>query len=223
MKTTTKTKTVSTHVGNKKDEISLTRNIISVQKGFVCPPDNSQDNRVAVATVQTHLMQWGYMLTEKAFNELSKSNISFIHNFNNEVIEYLKMVLGGKHNYVPLYKNFPEEVMSFTDFELFLNTIIHYWTRGEWEPGTKEYEKPINFENIKYNMIDYGTSERFSQIFTDLVSINQSLTPQDLDIIKWFVNSGEKLVFPSQIPFKENLCTVISEIMKSGQEIKFEN
>lgn len=203
-----KTETKTTKKTQSKDEIVLTKNIIALQKGFVNPQNDSQDNRIAVATVQTHLMQWGYMLTEKAFNELSKSNISFIENFHDEVIGYLKVVLGGKYNYEPLYKNFPEEVMSFTDFELFLNTVIHYWTGGAWEPGSAKYEKPIKFENIKYTMIDYGTTERFSQIFTDLVSINQSLTPQDLEIIKWFVNSGEKLVFPSQIPFKENLCTL---------------
>jgi hypothetical protein len=107
------------------DKIILTKNIISVQKGFVCPP--SDENHLAdcaVATVQTHLMQWGYMLTEKAFNELSKSNISFIENFHDEVIGYLKIVLGGKYKYEPLYKNFPEEVMSFTDFELFLKITI---------------------------------------------------------------------------------------------------
>ncbi|MFM7989328.1 MAG: hypothetical protein ACKPKO_59440, partial [Candidatus Fonsibacter sp.] len=57
-------------------------------------------------------------------------------------------------------------------------------------------------------MIKYGTSERFSKIFTDLVSINTSLTPQDLEIVKWFVSSGETLVFPNVIPFKENLCTL---------------
>lgn len=173
---------------------------------MVCPTDDGQDNKIVVATLQTHLMQWGYMLDEKAFNELSKSNISFIQNFHDEVIDYLRNVMGGKGNYVPLYKNFPEEVISTSDFDLFLNTVIHYWTRGEWEPTEVVFERPINFENIKYNMIGYGTN--FSQIFTDLVSINQSLTPQDLEIVKWFVNSGEKLVFPSQIPFKENLCTL---------------
>ena len=45
---------------------------------------------------------------------------------------------------------------------------------------------------------------------------------EDLDIVKWFVESGSVLRFPDQIPFKENLCTVLGEIIKSGQEIKIE-
>lgn len=185
-----------------------TRNLVSFQKGLVCPPNDGMDNRIAVATVQSHLMQWGYMLDEDAFFELSKSDLSFIQNLNDEVLNHLKNVMGGKRNYQPLYKNFPQEVMVMSDFELYFNAIRHYWSNGTWEPSTHTYEKDIKFEKIKYNLIKYSTSERFSKIFTDLVSINTSLTPQDLEIVKWFVNSGEKLVFPDTIPFKENLCTL---------------
>ncbi len=185
-----------------------TKNLVALQKGLVCPPNDGMDNRIAVATVQSHLMQWGYMLNEDSFFALSKSDLSFIETFNNEVITHLKDVMGGKRNYQPLYKNFPQEVMVMSDFELYFNAIRHYWSNGTWEPSNHTYEKDIKFEKIKYNLIKYGDSERFSKIFTDLVSINTSLTPQDLEIIKWFVNSGEKLVFPDTVPFKENLCTL---------------
>ena len=185
-----------------------TRNIISLQKGLVCPPNDGMDNRIEVATVQSHLMQWGYMLDEDSFFALSKSDLSFIQKFNDEVITHLKNVMGGRHNYQPLYKNFPQEVMVMSDFELYMNAIMHYWSNGQWEPSTHTYEKEIKFEKIKYNLIKYGTSERFSQIFTDLVSLNTSLAPQDLEIVKWFVTNNETLIFPNTIPFKENLCTL---------------
>ena len=186
----------------------MTRNIIALQKGLVCPSNDGMDNRITVATVQSHLMQWGYMLDEDAFTELSKSDLPFIVKFNDEVITYLRKISGGKYKHEPLYKNFPQEVMSKSDFELYLNAIRHYWSNGTWEPSTVTYEKPIKFEKIKYTLIKYGTAERFSRIFTDLVSINQSLTPTDLEVVKWFVTSGEKLIFPSVVPFKENLCTL---------------
>ena len=188
--------------------MKLTKNIVALQKGLVAPSNDGMDNRIAVATVQAHLMEWGYMLDQDAFFALAKSDLSFITNFNDEVISYLKEVMGGKRNYEPLYKNFPQEVMSMSDFELYLNAILHYWSNGTWEPSTVTYEKPIKFENVKYNVIKVATQERFEQIFTDLVSINTSLSPQDMEVVKWFVESGEKLVFPQVIPFKENLCTL---------------
>ena len=188
--------------------MKLTKNIVALQKGLVAPSNDGMDNRIAVATVQAHLMEWGYMLDQDAFFALAKSDLSFITNFNDEVISYLKEVMGGKRNYEPLYKNFPQEVMSMSDFELYLNAILHYWSNGTWEPSTVTYEKPIKFENVKYIVIKVATQERFEQIFTDLVSINTSLSPQDMEVVKWFVESGEKLVFPQVIPFKENLCTL---------------
>jgi len=188
--------------------MKLTRNIVSLQKGFVCPPNDGMDNRISVSTVQAHLMSWGYMLDQDAFVELSKSDLSFITNFHDEVINYLKEITGGNRTYLPLYKNFPQEVMSKSDSELFFNAIFHYWSNGTWEPSTVEFDKPIKFETIKYRMIGYATSERFSQIFTDLVSINTSLTPADLNVVKWFVENEKTLVFPKVVPFKENLCTL---------------
>ena len=186
----------------------LTRNIVALQKGIVCPSNDGMDNRIAVATVQSHLMQWGYMLDEDAFLALSKSDLSVIEAFNNEVIPYLRNVMGGKYNFEPLYKNFPQEVMSLSDSELFWNAIRHYWSNGNWEPSTVEYERPIKFEKIKYTMIKYGDADRFARIFTDLVSINTSLIPEDLRVITWFVENKENLVFPGVVPFKENLCTL---------------
>jgi hypothetical protein len=188
--------------------MKLSKNIVALQKNLVCPSNDGMDNRIPVATLQAHLMQWGYMLDEEAFTELSKSDLSVIENFNNEVITYLKEITGGNRNYQPLYKNFPSEVMLKSDFELYINAITHYWSNGTWEPSTDEFEKPIKFEKITYKLIKYGTSEKFSNIFTDLVSINTSLTPTDMDVVKWFVNSGETLTFPNTIPFKENLCTL---------------
>jgi len=201
--------------------MKLTRNIVALQKGLVCPSNDGLDNRIPVATVQAHLMSFGYMLDEDAFAELSKSDLSEIQKFNDEVISYLREITGGKRNFTALYKNFPEEVMSKSDSELFYNAIRHYWSNGTWEPSTATYERPIKFEKIKYTMIKYGTQERFERIFTDLVSINTSLTPSDLNIVKWFAETNQKLVFPDVIPFKENLCVIFGELIKNNVEIIF--
>lgn len=190
--------------------MKLTHNIIALQKGFVCAPNNENNNLNEVATVQTNLMQFGYMLNGEAMDNLKKSSISFIRNFNDEVLNYLKNVLGGSHNFTPLYKNFPEEVMSKSDCELFVNAILHYLTHGAWEPSTVTYEKPISFESIDYTIIGWGDTDKFNSIFTDLVSLNTSLRPQDMEIINWFVTNKQPLIFPTSIPFKETLCTLAS-------------
>ena len=200
--------------------MNLNKNVIALQKGKVLSIDNGMDNRRMVATVQSHLMQWGYMLTEDAFMGLSKADVSVIELFNNETIAYLTVLKGGKYNYTPLYKNFPQEVMAKTDSELFWDSLKLYWGGSKnWQSG-KEYSREIKFENIKYKMLDAMSDVEFQNIFTTLVSINTPLTPNDLSVVKWFVeNEKDNLIFPQSIPLKENLCTLAAMQIK-GLPIK---
>ena len=197
----------------------MNKNTIALLKGLVCPTNDGMDNRIAVSTVQVHLMQYGYMLDEDAFEAMGKADLSWIKNFHDDAVSFFNEAMGGKKKFVALYKNFPAEVMSKSEGELMYNLVKHYWSHGTWEPTEHVWERPIKFENVKYNVLKYADPTRFAKIFTDLISINTSLMPQDLDIVKWFVTNGEELVFPQQIPFKENLMT-LAAMGISGLPIK---
>lgn len=188
--------------------MGLTKNIVALQKGLVVCPNDGQDNLPLVSTTNAHLMTMGYMLDGKATEMLAKANREYIVNFHDEVMKYLKLILGGDKDYKPIYKNFPQEVMNKTDIELFAGAIVHYMSNGTWEPPTVPYEKDLKFEDVKYTILAYATETKFNEIFTNLVSINTSLTKQDMEIIQWFARTNQTLVFPEVIPFKENLCTL---------------
>jgi hypothetical protein len=193
--------------------MKMTKNTIALYKGFVCLSVSTENNRNLALTVQANLMQYGYMLSEEAFQFLSNANRTDIINFNDECITYLKEMMGGRYAYEPMYKNFPEEVMSMSDCELFWNQIIHYLSNGEWMPESIEMERPVKFENIKYTVLESISQERFMQIFTDLCSINTSLTPVDRVIVEWFCKEYGNLMnglLPKEVPFKETLCALAS-------------
>lgn len=188
----------------------MNKNSIALLKGFVCPEDFAVDNRIAVSTVQAKLMQYGYMLDEEAFVAMSRADLSWISNFFEQTTKFLKNAMGGKYNHKPLYKGFPAEVMNKKDVELFFDALKHYWSNGEWVPQSSELEfaPDFAFEKVKYTVLKYADQDTFNKIFTDLVSINTSLMPQDMEIIQWFVMNKQTLVMPDVIPFKENLCTL---------------
>jgi len=193
--------------------MKLSKNTIALYKGFVSFSVSTENNRNLALTVQANLMYYGFMLSEEALNSLSSASRNEIIQFNDEVIEFLKEQMGGRYNYQPLYKNFPEEVMSMSDCELFFNQIIHYLSNGEWSPESVEMERPVKFENIKYTVLEPITHKRFLQIFTDLCSINTSLTPVDSMIILWFCkeySTSLNSILPKEIPFKETLCMLAS-------------
>ena len=189
-------------------KVDLSKNIIQFRNKFVNLKDSGENNIQMAMSVSSELMQFGYLLNQEAILNMSRASKEDIVIFHNEVISYLKIMTGSNRNYTPFWKGFPQEVMSKSETELWLHQIAHYLSNGSYEPNTFTKERSTAFEQSKYTTIDAGSNEMFLNIFTKLVSVNNSLTPDDMDIVVWFSESEYDLVFPSSIPFKENLCTL---------------
>jgi len=201
MTTATKTKT-----GLSKG--TLTKNVIQFRNKFINLPNEGKKNRELSLSVLSELMQFGYILSPEAIDNLASASRENIISFHDEVISYLKFLTGAGRNYKAFWPGFPEQVMEKSEAELWFHQAVYYWTNCKYEPNAWTKERPTAFEQSKYTQIEAGTEEQFEKIFTTLVSVNQSLSPEDLDIIKWFVTSESVLKFPDRIPFKENLCTL---------------
>jgi hypothetical protein len=201
MATTTKT---AAKKSVKSD--SLTKNRIAFQRGFLLHSmANKPLNKNTAMSIQAELMKFGYILSEEALNEVT---IEWVE----EVLPFLKKTL-GVGNYRPFYANFPEQVMELSDAELYWNAIFHYWSGGTWEPSYQLKDRGFAFEDIKFSTIKLGTEAEFSKIFTNLVSMNQSITANDKLVVEWFIeNYGSKIntIMPDTIPFKETLCMLAS-------------
>jgi hypothetical protein len=184
------------------------KNIIQFRNGFVNLPNDSQNNHSMALTITAELMQFGYLLDQNAINNIKSSNSINIVNFHNEVITWLKKMTGSERTYRPFWSGFPEEVMEKTEEELWTSQIIHYISFGSYLPNEWSKMRPTAFEQPNYTILKAGDDTLFDAIFTDLVSVNQSLTRDDLETVKWFVESGRDLILPNTIPFKETLCTL---------------
>lgn len=184
----------------KKQEVKinsdLTKSIIAFQKGFMLEVDRASSKQKRL-TIQAELMKLGFMLDKDA---LENATVEWFQ----EVLPYIKKALGiGK--YTPFYKNFPQQVMEMDECELYMNAIMHYWSLGKWEPSYELERRGIKFEHPEFKIITLETEKKFKEIFTTLVSINQSITENDKQIVEWFV-ANTKVKLPDHIPFKENLC-----------------
>ncbi|MEO9257879.1 MAG: hypothetical protein ABI207_05825 [Crocinitomicaceae bacterium] len=201
MQTTTK-KPASTKA------LDMTKNIIQLRNGFISLPNAGKNNRALAMTVVSELMQFAYLPTAEAIEVLSAASEKDIIKFHDETIGYLKEFTGSGKNFRPFHKNFPEDVISMSNAEMWAHQILNYWTNGGYEPQEWMEERKTAFEHPNYTKLDAGSEEKFEAIFTNLVSVNQSLTPDDMAIVNFFVKEGHTLLFPDQIPFKENLCTL---------------
>lgn len=195
----------------------LTPSVIALQRGMFYIESRVSESTKAtslslVYTVQAELMQLGVMLDEQAFSCLSLLGDEDIIRYHDEVIAYLKYIKGDG-NYRPLYDGFPQQVMEMSESELFLNAIIHYWSNGEWVPNAYTKAKPTAFEHPTYKVLSPCSEAKFNRIFTDILSVNQSITPMDKEVVKWFLADKDwctiRNILPKTIPFKENLCFML--------------
>lgn len=197
MKTKTLTPTTATETVFTKAQIAFQRGFLlaTPKESFVGKLLNKQEK----FSIQAELMQFGYVLSEEALDAVTLD-------WFKDVIPFLKRNL-GVGDYLPFYKNFPTQVMELSHAELYWNAIIHYWSEGTWEPAYELKERGFAFENTKFTTIKLGTEADFQKIFTNLVSINQSITENDKSIIEWFIkNYSHGIVMPKVVPFKETLC-----------------
>ena len=188
--------------------MKITKNIVQFRNGIVNLPQGKTVNHLLAMSVTSELMQFGYLLDQDAITNVSNASETDITNFHNEVITWLKEMTGSNRTYKPFWKGFPQEVMSKSEGELWLHQIVHYLTGGAYEPSEWTKERPTAFEHPKYTRVKAGTEDDFLGIFTKMVSLNQSLTPDDLEVVKFFVDGGYELRMPTVIPFKETLTVL---------------
>lgn len=194
----------------------LTPSVIALQRGMFYIESRVSESTKAtslplVYTVQAELMQLGVMLDEQAFSCLSLLGDEDIIRYHDEVIAYLKYIKGDGE-YRPLYDGFPQQVMEMSEAELFLNAVFHYWSNGEWVPNAYTKSKPTAFEHPTYKILRPCGEGEFNRFFTDILSVNQSITPMDKEVVKWFLENKPWCIrdlLPKTIPFKENLCFLL--------------
>lgn len=192
---------------------------IAAQRGFFYMESQPRQglptmpNPALAYTVQAELMQLGYMLDEQAFSCLQKLTNEEIIRYHDEVVSYARYIKGDGA-YRPLYSGFPQQVMELSDIELFWNAFCHYASCGTWEPNAYTEARPTAFEHPSYKMLTVCCEGDFMRIFTDILSVNQSITPMDKEALTWFVarygsQPGFSSMFPKEIPFKENICFLL--------------
>lgn len=186
-----------------------TKNVIAFRNKMIVLPKGKGDALVAMSVI-SELMQFGFVPSEDARTMLENTPVEALIQFHDEVSAYLKDMTGAKHSYRPFWKGFPQQVMEKSEYELWLHQIAHYWSNGTYAPSDWTRTRPTAFEQPSYTTYKAGTEDEFKAIFTNLVSVNQSLTPQDLNDVKWFAANVRDLPMPEVIPFKETLTTLAS-------------
>lgn len=190
------------------------------------PPKGKSDNKRAVVTIMRNLESLGYIFSRKLATRLSSLSGETLNSFYLEIVPVLKQMRGAHKRYNPMYPNFPIQVIEASDYELYTNAIIHYWSfvlkdagviDDCWLPSYQKEERPPLLEEAKLDVIDLGSEEGFEMIFHSILRANTSISQSDKDIVKWFVQNYKDDVvrlLPESIPQKEQLSLIAGEMLQ---------
>lgn len=163
----------------------------------------------------------GLTLSEDAIKELLKIDYNVLEVYLPSLITAMRKYRGDDVKYIPFYKNFPEEVLSMSESELYITRIFHYISHGV--PVKEEYE---GFEDRKHPDVDYSKLKKiniitksgdFQSIISNLVSSKTSISDQDKGDIEFYIKHHPSIIVSlskEEIPMKENLAFFTSLVMK---------
>jgi stress response protein SCP2 len=164
-----------------------------------------------VASVTKNLETLGFGFSEELIAACRALSLDQLTDLYQELITDLRKIKGAHVKFKPMYPNFPKQVMEMSKVELYFNALVHYWSRGKLLPISEIKERLPLLDNVELKQIGLGNAEEFATLFTQIASSNTSLSEQDKEDLRWFVEAYGGAIrnrMPESIPQKENLALI---------------
>jgi hypothetical protein len=214
----------------KKSYLFKTREAIVVTDGV---KKEDPENQLYLATVLMEMRKIGFAPDEKLFQEMSCLDKTQLIDFHHEVMPTLQELVGADVEWIPFYRNFPEEVMNATDFELYWNALCYYSMNIGLGIDGRTAEQFINkeeeiarlpfTEETEPKIIGLGSSTKLLEQVKNVVESKVTVSPADRDFLNKFVNHAitsydrcDLMEFYSSLnpKNKENACLLAALVIQ---------
>lgn len=190
------------------------------KKIFISSGTSSQSNE-KISTFIKNLESFGFTFSSELIDVLSTLSDEQLSDFYFETVDNLKILVGAKKKFQPMYPNFPTSVMEADEAELYLNAIRHYDSLELPDIESEPREKLTQVSN-KLTQIKLGTEEEYLKMFKNLIGSGTSISESDKnDITLVLIENVSDVLnfFPETIPFKENLTFVSGLLFGLGVDV----
>ena len=177
------------------------------------------DNIDKVIMLCKNINSLGYTLSKDLIEVLRRACDDELTTFYNELIDCLKEYTGADKTWEAFYPNFPAQVENMSDWELFINAVVHYLSNGKL---VHDYEKDLRlplFESPELTVIDIGTDDDLKEIMNNLISSKTSLSDTDKKDMIWLIENFGVDNLPDEIPYKENVAIICKLIMDHASDV----
>lgn len=161
--------------------------------------------RAQVASAVREVAAFRCVLSESLIEQIGTLSATELKHWLSEIIGILQRQTGAHVQHRPFYPDFPEQVLTASEAELYLNAVIHYFTLLRLPPTV--HSRPAMLEgNFISRVIEPGSIDEFEALLEPLVSSRTSLSEEEAADVDWFIRAYKSDVFrllPEAIPFKE--------------------
>ncbi len=183
---------------------------------------NSINKSKYVDFILKNIKQFGITFNEDLIDVLNTYDDCEAEQFYKEFSAFIIQKLRTDIFHQPMYPGFPKQVFEERIENLVFNALIHYMSFGIIKPFyEREYIARFKQDcknRNKLKVISLGTIEDAERVFVNLASANTSISDEDKEVIKYFIESyKDKAInlLPQVIPIKENAAYIASIIMKN--------
>lgn len=194
--------------------------------------DADSDVKNELYALNAEISQFGVILDKKTVTNLGIT-LSYLGptdraKFYEVWIEAIRRSKGADKHYIPFYPGFPQQVRELSEFEWMFNAICHYISGGEYFTTEKER---IQYAELKKNRkfsecledmttakpIGVSTLDDVQEIAYSIMTAPTSISDFDKEIINFFIENiyDEYINKLPEMSFKENMCYVLSKLMKN--------
>lgn len=161
--------------------------------------------RAQVASAVREIAAFRCVLSEPLIEQIGLLSATELKHWLRDTIGVLRRRSGAHVHHRPFYPDFPEQVLTASDAELYLNAVMHYLTLRRL-PTTEESRPPLLEGKLVPWVIEPGSIPEFESLLEPLVSSRTSLSEEETADVVWFVRKYKSDVFrllPDAIPFRE--------------------
>ncbi|MGY1891449.1 TerD family protein [Pseudomonas sp. SDT291_1_S447] len=161
--------------------------------------------RAQVASAVREVAAFRCVLSEPLIEQIGMLSATELKYWLRSIVGVLRRRNGAHVHHRPFYPDFPEQVLTATEGELYLNAVMHYLTLRRL-PKTEESRPPLLEGNLIPWVIEPGSIPQFESLLEPLLSSRTSLSEEETADVLWFVREYKRDVFrllPEDIPFRE--------------------
>jgi hypothetical protein len=161
--------------------------------------------RAQVASAVREVAAFRCVLSEPLIERIGMLSATELKHWLRDIVGVLRRETGAHVHHRPFYPDFPEQVLTASEAELYLNAVMHYLTL--WRLPPTEHSRPAMLEgNFISRVIEPGSASEFESLLEPLVSSRTSLSEEETADVVWFVREYKSDVFrllPEAVSFRE--------------------